>query len=134
TEDQNDAFMTIKSVWDTIIQSIPQWQQVMDGTTTPGDLRKDYVFAHGVAWQAIARAAAVIIQAQSQNWRTEVRRVLGSVDWAKSNPEWQGIAMIGDRINNTSPGVKATAGYILRKAGITGEHAEPYLTAYTRSL
>ena len=30
------------------------------------------------------------------------------------------IAMIGDRVNNTGPGVRTTAGCVLRKAGFTG--------------
>ena len=27
--------------------------------------------------------------------------------------EWQGVAMVEDRINNTGPGIKATASFIL---------------------
>ena len=38
------------------------------------------------------------------------------VDW-KNGEHWNGVAMVGDRVNNTAPGIRATAGYTLRSGG-----------------
>jgi hypothetical protein len=45
--------------------------------------------------------------------------MIGDVKWEKSNPDWQGIAMVGDRVNNTGPGVRQSAAYILKTGGFT---------------
>ena len=45
-----------------------------------------------------------------------LHRAIMSVDWSKGS-HCEGIAMVKDRVNNTGPGVKATAGYVLKEAG-----------------
>ncbi len=42
---------------------------------------------------------------------------MNKVDW-KKGPHWNGIAMVGTRVNNTDPGILATAGYILNEGEI----------------
>jgi DNA sulfur modification protein DndB len=58
-----------------------------------------------------------------------------AVDWRKG-PHWNGIAMVGERVNNTGPGIQATAGYVLRQAGLTaaeGTEIKDLLEALRRS-
>jgi hypothetical protein len=52
--------------------------------------------------------------------KTDLAKAIQTVNW-KKGPHWNGIAMVGDRFNNTGPGVRATAGYVLHKAGFAGE-------------
>jgi hypothetical protein len=66
-------------------------------------------------------------------WLGKLEATLKSITWSKANPDWQGVCMIGDRMNNTGPGVRATAGYILLKGGITGGKAVPLIEQYTKS-
>ena len=56
--------------------------------------------------------------------------VVNQIDWNKSNSHWQGISMIGDRMNNTSQFIRATAGYILSKADVVGGAASKYYNDY----
>lgn len=108
-------------VWNVIIDSLPGWADVMAGKN-PGDLREEVIYGHGLGWQAIARATAVMIKADRANWKQSVTtllpRVLGAIDWSKQAQHWEGVATSGGNVNNTAPGVKATAGYILEKAGV----------------
>src|SRR5262249_38593957 len=106
-----------EEVWDVIIDALPQWQQVIDGLVHPGELREDkFVFAFGVGWQGLATAAAALIKHRPGTWQKDLEKAIKVVNW-KAGPHWNGIAMQGDWINNTGPGINATAGYILESGG-----------------
>lgn len=128
--------------WEFVIGHLPPWQEVIDGTKKPGEIRegelaeaddetdvpsdsasrpeKDpwggYVFAYGIGWQSIALAAAALIRFDPVNWKQMLGESLDQVDWHKG-PHWNGISMVGTRVNNTGPGIRATAGYILERGG-----------------
>lgn len=114
--------------WEVIIDSFPRWQDVIDDATTPGQLRdgvkaedgtvieEGYVAAFGIGWQALGLVAAAVIRIEGDDWSEQLERAVGSVDWQKG-PQWNGTAMIGGRVNNTGPGIRNTAGYVLDKAG-----------------
>lgn len=115
--------------WEVIIDALPRWQDVIDGAITPGQLRDGikaddgemivedgYVAAFGIGWQALGLIAAAVIRIEGEDWSEQLERAIGSVDWQKG-PQWNGTAMIGGRVNNTGPGIRNTAGYVLDKAG-----------------
>jgi DGQHR domain-containing protein len=126
----------VGDVWNVIIDSLPPWREVLDGRLSPGQIRdgvKDenddkkiveegYVSAFGLGWQALALIAAAVIRVEADDWSEALPRAITSVNWQKGE-QWSGIAMIFDpvtkvgRVNNTGPGVKATAGYVLKEAG-----------------
>jgi DNA sulfur modification protein DndB len=109
----------VVEVWDLIIGALPEWQNVIAGTSKPGDVREKYVFAHGLGWQAIAIAAASIIRSDPNGWDQTLTDALKKINWSRMvttkdettgepkdvpNPVWQSIAMVGTRVNNTAPG------------------------------
>jgi hypothetical protein len=123
----------IAGVWSSIISWLPAWDEVINGDRKPNSLREEYVFAHGIGWQAIALAAATMAHEGGPAWRAKLETTIKSIKWSKANPDWQGVCMIGDRMNNTGPGVRATAGYILLKAGISGGKAVSLIEQYNKS-
>jgi hypothetical protein len=42
---------------------------------------------------------------------------LGSIDWRIANPEWQGVAVQGRHVNNTSTTVRNLSGLLSLKLG-----------------
>ena len=129
----------LAEVWNVVIGAIPQWQGVTEKKVRAGELRGEgmegYVFAFGLGWQALALAAAALIAHRPQTWKTDLVKAIQSVGWRKG-PHWNGIAMVGERVNNTGPGVQATAGYILQGAGLTdkdGTEIKDLLEALKRS-
>lgn len=118
----------LTDVWEVVIGAIPEWEGVLTDHVTPGELRegkdeedsKGYIFGYGIGWQAIALVAAALIRHKPEDWSEDLGRCIRAVDWRKG-PHWNGIAMIGDRVNNTGPGIRATAGYLLEKGGFTDE-------------
>jgi DNA sulfur modification protein DndB len=112
----------IVDLWNLIIDSFPQWKAVFEksGTAKAGALRQEFVFPHGIGWQAIAHAVAIMVAEERGAGRDpakKIRKVLKAIDWRRTNPDFQSVAMVGDRVNNTGPGIRSLAGYILWKAG-----------------
>jgi DNA sulfur modification protein DndB len=135
-----DAAESLVEVWETIIAALPGWSELLENTKTAGEIREEYVHAHGLGWQATAHAVAVVIRAyrNDEDWLDMVTTMIQSVDWQRQsertsgNPDLQGIAVLGSRVNNTRESVRATAGYILHQGGILAEAdgAASYLAAY----
>jgi DNA sulfur modification protein DndB len=123
----------VGDVWISITNSLPGWSEVGSIDRKPSTLRDEYVFAHGIGWQAIALAAATMALEFGPTWLGKFETTLKSINWSKANPDWQGACMVGDRMNNTGPGVRATAGYILKKAGATGDKASALIEQYEKS-
>ncbi|TBA94341.1 DGQHR domain-containing protein (plasmid) [Rhizobium ruizarguesonis] len=121
----------LRDVWEVVIDNIPEWDLLMNGKISARELREGdeakgtagYVFAFGLGWQAIATAAAALIKDERDDWSEDLAHCLRAVDWSKGG-HWHGIAMVGDRVNNTGPGIKATAGYILRMGGLAAGAGE----------
>lgn len=123
-----------EKVWSVIVDALQPWVEVQRGTMTPGDVRELYVFAHGIGLQALAHPAAVMVAELGTAWAGRYTSVCQSIDWAKTNGDWDGVCMIGERMNNTGAGVRATAGYILKKAGVTDGQATSYIQQYHKSV
>lgn len=128
--------------WDVAITSTPGWSELLNGSTSAGALREGdgdepgYVSAFGIGWQAIAITAAALYGAGfNEDPHKMLKRCLESVEWKKAQ-HWDGIAMVGSRINNTGPGVRATAGYLLHEGGVTSgsEAIESLVGQYQRSV
>src|SRR5262249_39547079 len=94
----------IADIWAHIIKSLPGWADVAAGSEAPSKLREQYVFAHGIGWQALAQAAAVMAREGGASWLSKLEATLKSITWTKANPDWQNVCMVGDRMNNTGPG------------------------------
>lgn len=122
---------SIAQVWQTVINALPAWDEVVNGTLTPGSLRKNYVSGFGLAWRAIMEVAGALIKDGDESWEDDLVHAIKAVDWAKGN-HWQGIAMIGERVNNTGPGIRATAGYILYQAQLPhrGDSIQSLINTY----
>jgi hypothetical protein len=71
----------------------------------------------GVCQQAIAIAVAPVFRKAST---TQARGLapLRRVDWRITNPEWQGVAVQGRHISNTSTTVRNLAGVLSLKLGL----------------
>ena len=134
TDDYPKVSQEFANIWTHIISSLPGWANVTSGKETPSKLREEYVFAHGIGWQALAMAAAVIAEEGGASWLPKFEATLKSIDWSKTNRDWQNVCMVGDRMNNTGPGVRSTAGYILAKADMTSDKAKALINLYHKSI
>jgi DNA sulfur modification protein DndB len=103
-------------IWSKLVDMIPQWGQVASRDEHPAYLRSRFIVMHGVGQQAVASAVAPLFEDGSAPERRLA--TLGRIDWRTSNPEWQGVAVQGRHINNTSTTVRNLSGLIASKLGL----------------
>jgi DNA sulfur modification protein DndB len=101
-------------IWKVLTEVLDEWRQVASGEEHPAYLRQRYVHMHGVGQQAIATAVAQLRQEEGASWAKAVAR-LAAIDWALTNAEWQGVALHGGRVNNTSTSVRLLAEAVVAK-------------------
>ena len=118
--------------WLELPNHIPEWKALLRGQTTCADLRKDYVHAHGVLLHAFGLAGNALLSQHKDDWKERLK-LLEVVDWAKSNPEWNGRAIIGGRLSKAYINVVLSSNFIKKTLGLTllkeeerieGQHAK----------
>jgi DNA sulfur modification protein DndB len=100
--------------WSRLTDIVEPWSAIAAGEIRASDARRDYVSSYGVALWGIAAAART---AMAQGG-LDALDALASVDWRKTNPEWQGICMVGGEIVTRQPTRRATADYLRFKLGL----------------
>lgn len=82
--------------WKALSDAIPQWQQIRDNELKPAEARAEYVNAHAVAFHALGTTGRRLMKKypDQADWSVQLGK-LGAVDWSKTNPEWQGIVLLG---------------------------------------
>jgi hypothetical protein len=108
------------AIWDCLVRYIDPWAKVATRAEHPALLRREYLAMHGVCHQAIAAAIAPLLSNGSD--LDAALEPLTAVDWRISNPEWQGIAVQGRHISNTSTTIRNLAGLLGFKLGV---HIDP---------
>lgn len=115
--DEPATVADLTDVWDLLTDALEQWRLVASGDEHPAYLRQRYLHMHGVGQQAIAIAVERARRAAGPTWRETVRMLAG-VDWRLTNPAWQGVALHGGRVNNTSTSIRLLADVIQRQIGL----------------
>lgn len=108
--------------WSAVSSAIPMWGQVVSGELRPAELRAEYICGHAVAFWALGTAGRSLldIYPDEVNWKARLAH-LGEIDWRKTNPDWQGICMLGGDIITRRQTREATSKYIQWKLGILDE-------------
>ncbi|WP_346008170.1 DNA sulfur modification protein DndB [Janibacter terrae] len=89
--------------WTALSELIEPWQEVLQGDMKPAEARINFIAAHAVAFWALGTAGSQVLGIQSMaDWSRpidlSVLQPLSQVDWAKTNPDWQGIVMLGNAV------------------------------------
>jgi DNA sulfur modification protein DndB len=104
-KDQDGLIADLAQVWSVLSEVVPEWRVVARNEEHPAYLRQRFLSMHGVAQQSIASAAAQVILLEPDHWQESLQS-LSDVDWRLTNPTWQGTALHGGRVNNTSTSVR----------------------------
>lgn len=113
--------------WSAVCDAMPDWRRAKERTVAPGDLRRDFVHAHGIALSAIAIAGADLVAACPKRWPASLSR-LGNVDWSRANRDlWEGRAMQHGKISKAKANIRLTSNLLKKHMGLS-------LTAEERDL
>lgn len=102
--------------WEYVTNTVEPWAEIAGGRTRPADARAEYLSSYALALWAIGSVGHSSMAAGS-DWKSRLDN-LKDVDWRKTNPDWQGIAMQGGEVITRTTTRKATADYLRWKLGM----------------
>ena len=117
-EISNDERKLAVAFWSAVYKAMPAWRLACERKVAPGDLRRDFVHAHGVALAALAAAGADLISTYPQRWHSRLNKI-EELDWSRANQElWEGRAMQLGRISKAKTSIRLTSNVLKTKMGL----------------
>jgi DNA sulfur modification protein DndB len=108
--------------WEAVSSYIPDWEQVLQRKVSAGEMRQDYVHSHAIALAGLGGAGATLISVYPETWEQHLGG-LQTIDWLRSNPDWEGRIMFSGRISKARTCVSFMTAYIKKhlELPLTGE-------------
>jgi DNA sulfur modification protein DndB len=106
---------TALAFWTMIGEFIRTWGSI--GDRTASDLRHDYLHVHAVALHALGTVGGELVQQLPNGWQARLKR-LESIDWSRSNAQWDGRAIRNGRISKAGPSLILTTNVLRVRAGL----------------
>ena len=104
--------------WGELPNHISEWRLAIEGKVSCGELRQDFVHAHGIALHALGRTGASLIERHPDDWKLRLSRLDG-IDWRRTNAKlWEGRALMGGRASKAAMNVILTANVLKTKLGL----------------
>lgn len=104
--------------WGEMPNHIPEWKLAIDGKVSCGELRQDFIHAHGIALHALGRAGAGLLERYPSNWKTRLSRLDG-LDWRRTNASlWEGRALMGGHASKAPMNIVLTANVLKAILGL----------------
>lgn len=101
--------------WTEVANNIKEWQLLLNGKISSGELRKSYIHSHGLALLALGIAGKELVQAFPEKWKDNLKG-LEKIDWARSNVKlWEGRAMNAGRISAAGNNILLTS-FVIKKS------------------
>ena len=101
--------------WEELGQTIPEWQQIIQGKVTSARLRQMCVHAHTVTLIAIGIVGHDLIATYPDDWQEQLG-LFGKLDWSRENTTlWEGRAIVRGRMSKSRDSVGLTAIAIKQK-------------------
>jgi DNA sulfur modification protein DndB len=112
--------------WTTVTKYIPAWTAVAHDEMRPTELRAEFISSSAVVLWALGHVGKQLKTDFPEDWLSLLEE-LRKIDWRKTNPDWQGIAMLGTDVVTRRQTREATAEYIKWKLGISKNRPETVL-------
>jgi DNA sulfur modification protein DndB len=91
---------------------------VKEGTLAAGEVREDFVHAHGIVLQALGRAGNALLQRHPDDWRDRLV-ALSRIDWSRRNAQlWEGRALVGGKVVRGNINLVLTTNLIKQVLGL----------------
>jgi len=104
--------------WETLASHVPEWEDVRKLKVNASEIRSEYIHTHGITLQAIGRMGNALLKDHPDDWREKLAN-LKSIDWSRSNPDWEGRAMIGGKFTKAYYNIYLTSAYIKNTLGLS---------------
>jgi DNA sulfur modification protein DndB len=111
--------------WKAVAQHMPDWAKVFNGQKLALELRQEKISSHSTVLRALGGLGLDLIK--GQDWQEKLS-ALEAIDWAKKNPEWEGVCVSANSVLSNRQARAATKAFIKAKLGMALSDSE------TRSL
>jgi DNA sulfur modification protein DndB len=109
--------------FEAVASNMPEWGKVKSGDLKPYELRQEYIHTHAVVLWAIGAMGQTLISTHPGDWEERLH-ILRTIDWRRTNKEWQGAAMSGTDVVNRRQSRMDTASLLKLKFGLKLTPAE----------
>ncbi|MGC0423357.1 DNA sulfur modification protein DndB [Embleya sp. AB8] len=111
--DSTQAPALAQKFWEAIDATVPEWAMVRERTLPAPDVRREYLHSHSLALHALGRVGNTLLResADPAHWLPYMGR-LKKVDWARTNPEWDGRAILAGRVSKSHRNLSLTTNYL----------------------
>ncbi len=100
--------------WSAVSKAIPDWTRVKLGEIDPLELRQGSICAHSVVLRALGSAGADLMKAHPDDWQSKLG-ALETIDWSKSNKEWENVCIIANSVVSNRQARLATKAFLKQK-------------------
>ena len=104
--------------WSAVSENILDWHQVMAKEVSAGEIRREYVHSHAVTLSGIGSAGTSLISIYPDGDWSELLRGLRNIDWARSNPDWEGRIMSAGRLSKSRASINFLTAYVKKALGL----------------
>ena len=104
--------------WSAVAEVMPDWLRVKRGDLKSVELRQENISSHTVVLRALGAVGASLMKDVSGNWKARLRG-LTSVNWNKSNTDWENICIVANSVVSNRQARLATQAYLKRHLGVT---------------
>jgi DNA sulfur modification protein DndB len=116
-EDDDVEGNTLRLVdyWTSVAEHMPDWGKVLKGHKMATELRAESISAHSTVLRALGGLGSDLMK--SDNWKERIAG-LESIDWSKTNPDWQDVCIVANSVVSNRQARAATKTYIKSKLGM----------------
>jgi DNA sulfur modification protein DndB len=105
------------SFWEEVGTLIPEWALAAEKKVACSELRRDCVHAHGIALQALGGMGVSLLAEEPKQWNRRLR-LLADLDWKRTNPDWEGRALISGKVSKAITNVILTTNHLKQLIGL----------------
>ena len=109
--------------WSAVAAVMPDWRKVKRGDLKSVELRQENISSHTVVLRALGAVGFSLMMQAPDNWKARLSG-LTSVNWRKSNADWENICIVANSVVSNRQARLATQAYLKRRLGVDLTKAE----------
>jgi DNA sulfur modification protein DndB len=115
----DEQLQIAEAYWRALIDHFPDWARVASQEVTAGEIRRDFLHAHGIVLHALGKVGNQLVRTSLSPTMWHKRLApLRKLDWSRANhATWEGRAMVGGKISKSSANVILTTNLIREAVG-----------------
>ena len=119
----NELVTTSVDYWTAVSTFMPDWLKVRNREIRPIELRQENISSHSVVLRALGGMGAELMRQFPSDWKNRLAD-LTTVNWNKSNRDWENVCMVANSVVSNRQARLATKAYVKRKIGLPLSESE----------